>query len=227
MKCSLPWLRRFGLLSFSLMLTGCPQSVEVVTPPGGNPPPVQTNPVSFSVRFNARADTGTFRATLDPNPGYPTTGGTDITSAFQPNLTAGSQAIAVITVPHPCSQYPAGCVGEHRLRVEAQMNPSQAFDSTGEERVFRLQGVLPPSSQRPSGADFRIEVTPADQSAPWGANPTYGVRVRSLGGFNQPVTLSAVDLPDGSSARFSPARLTAPVNGSATATMTIAIIMRG
>src|SRR5687767_11961022 len=114
----------------AVALASC-RSVNVLAPPTGNPPPVQTNPVTFTVEFHSRADVGTFRATLDPNPGYPTTGGTNITGDFPQPLRSGGQSTAVVTVQHPCSQFPAGCIGEHRLRVEADMSPSQAFDSTG------------------------------------------------------------------------------------------------
>lgn len=215
-------LTRSWLVILALALGGC-QSVNVVAPPGGNPPPVQTNPVTFTVEFHSRADVGTFRATLDPNSGYPTTGGTDITGDFAPTPTPGGQSSATVTVNHPCQLYPAGCIGEHRLRVEADMSPGQAFDSTGNEHVFRLQGTTtPPPPPPPPSPDFRVEITPADQSAPWGESRSYTVTVRSLNGFNQAVALSATDLPDGSTTSFSSTSVTPPANGTATSTMTIA-----
>lgn len=213
---------RSWLVILALAFGGC-QSVNVTAPPSGNPPPVQTNPVTFTVDFHSRADVGTFRATLDPNAGYPTTGGTDITGDFAPPPTPGGQSSATVTVNHPCQFYPAGCIGEHRLRVEADMSPGQAFDSTGHEHVFRLQGTTaPPPPPPPSGPDFRVEITPADQSLAWGGSASYTVTVRSLNGFNQAVALTAADLPDGSTASLSPTSVTPPANGTATSTMTIA-----
>ena len=70
--------------------------------------------------------------------------------------------------------------------------------------------------------DFDVQVTSPDQAVAWGAGASYTVAVESLNGFSQPVALSADDLPDGATASFSPASVTPPAGGAATATMTLA-----
>jgi IPT/TIG domain len=132
----------------TLALAGCAQSVRVLIPPTGNPPPFlrvnPQDPLTFAVEFHSRADVSTFRATLNPNPGYPTTGGTDITASFSQPFTPGGQSTAVVTVP-PTGRIILQTAGgqEHRLRVEARMRPSRAFDSMGHEHLFRLPGPSP------------------------------------------------------------------------------------
>jgi hypothetical protein len=54
--------------------------VRVTAPPGGAA--AQSNPVTFTVQFDPRANVSTFKATLDPTAYNPTMGGTDITSNF-------------------------------------------------------------------------------------------------------------------------------------------------
>jgi hypothetical protein len=73
--------------------------------------------------------------------------------------------------------------------------------------------------------DFTIAATPAVQSTYRGASVTYTIQLASLlvgNPYNSPVTLSANNLPSGTSATFSPATVT-PGTSPQTATMTIAV----
>ena len=122
--------------------------------PSRGPAPAGHGPddVMFAVQFHSRADVSTFRETLDPDFGYPTTGGTDITSSFTQPLTAGGQSTATVAVPPfgSCSlSNNSSCILEHRLRVEAAMRPGQTGDSTAQEHRFWLDEPTPGSGQPP------------------------------------------------------------------------------
>lgn len=180
-----------------LSLAACARSVEVLAPPEGNPPPTQANPVTFTVQFHSRADVGTFRATIDPPLGSGSTTDIDITPDFSLPLAPGGQSSATVTVPQsPCSLLPVGCVQERRLRVRANMSPSQAFDSTGHDHRFRLQGVsAPPPPPPPPSPSVSVTVTPMAAAVVWGQTASYTIEVTGQNGFVGPVSLVADQLP--------------------------------
>jgi len=65
-------------------------------------------------------------------------------------------------------------------------------------------------------ADFTVNLTPANQEICLGSNATVAVSVGSVGGFSNPVTLSAAFSPAGPGASFSPNPVTPPGNSTLT-----------
>ncbi|MFZ2360765.1 MAG: proprotein convertase P-domain-containing protein, partial [Anaerolineae bacterium] len=65
-------------------------------------------------------------------------------------------------------------------------------------------------------ADFTVNLTPANQEICLGNNATVAVSVGSVGGFSNPVTLSAAFSPAGPGASFSPNPVTPPGNSTLT-----------
>src|SRR5690242_16009440 len=61
--------------------------------------------------------------------------------------------------------------------------------------------------QASAKADFALTASPANVSAQQGATASYTVTEQKNNGFSSPVTLSASNLPAGSSATFSPQTL--------------------
>jgi hypothetical protein len=190
------------------------------------------DPVTFTVEFHPRTDVSTFRATLDPNFGYPTSGGTDITANFSPPPTAGGTSSAVVPVPPfgSCSLFnnPA-CVLEHRLRVEARFTSSRAGDTTGNEHRFLLDEPTPgPGTPPPppaSAPSFSLNVTPASRTVQWGSGTTYQVELQRQNNFNGTVAVElrgpgGNPLPAGVTAAPLAVSLT-PGTANATATLNL------
>ena len=203
-----------ALVGCVIFLTGCPRSITVLAPASGNPPPAQSNPVTFTVEFHPRANVGTFSATVDPPLGSGS-GPTDITSNFSPAPAPGGQSTATVTVPQtPCSLLTAGCVQERRLHVHANMSPSQVFDTTGYDHIFRLQGVAaPPPPPPPPSPSVSLTVTPASATAVWGQAASYTVEVAGQNGFSGPVALVADQLPAAVTPSLSASSVTLAANG--------------
>jgi hypothetical protein len=69
--------------------------------------------------------------------------------------------------------------------------------------------------QGPAAADFALSASPASRTIAQGASTTYTVSVTPISGFNGAVTLSAIGLPAGAAAAFSPN----PATGTSTMTV--------
>ena len=217
-----------ALAAALLAVVGCARSVEALAPPDGDPPPVQTNPVTFVVAFHPRADTSAFRATVDP-PSGPAASDIDITAAFSRPLTPGGQSTATLSAPQTsCSLLPLGAADARRLRVEADMRPGRPFDSTGHDHAFRLPCAAgpPPPPPPPAGPSFDLTVTPARQSVVWGDAATFQVDLPGRGGFAGPVTLALRGAgggppPPGISAAVAPSAAATPSAAAPAAAATL------
>jgi hypothetical protein len=188
------------------------------------------NPVNFTVEFHPRAVTGTFRATLNPNAGYPTTGGTDITSSFSQPFTPGGQTTAAVIVPPTGRIIPlTGGIQEHRLRVEAALSPGRVFESTGHEHLFRLSGATtPPPPPPPSSPGISLSAMPAQQTVEWGNGTTYQITLQGQNNFNGTVSVELRGsnnnpLPPGVTSSPVSVMLT-PQSSSATATLNLSTV---
>lgn len=73
-----------------------------------------------------------------------------------------------------------------------------------------------------AAADFEIDAAPAAVTLSPESTASSTVSVTSTGGFSNPVRLSATDLPAGVTARFQPANIDPPANGSGRSTLTFA-----
>jgi len=225
MRYSLPYIAVRVTCLFAA--TGCSHSVVVLTPPSGNPPQVQSNPTAFTVRFDPRADVGSFRATLDPPAGVGARGDIDITADFSRPLAPGGQSTASVMVPPTqCALLLAGCIDERRLRVSANMHSSQPFDVVGEDRQFRIMGTATPRPPPPPPSPY-FQITPQTTklSTHWGTSASYPVEISSRNGFAGSVTLTTQRLPFGATAV--PASASVPPNGSTTASVAIATAQGG
>ena len=223
------------LLVFCLLiLTGCATSVRVLAPPAADQRPTVEveDPVTFTVEFHPRADVSTFRATLDPNFGYPTSGGTDITANFSPPPTAGGTSSAVVPVPPfgSCSLFfNPYCVLEHRLRVEARFTSGRAGDTTGHEHRFLLDEPTPWPRHSPASSSQRTEFFSERDAGkpqrPVGMGTTYQVDLQGQNNFNGTVAVELLGpggnpLPAGVTAAPLAISL-APAAPNATATLNL------
>jgi hypothetical protein len=209
----------------TFFIAACARSVTVVTPPEGSSAPLPSDTVTFTVRFHARADVSTFRAFVDP----PIGGGStpiDVTANFSQPLTPGGQSTAVVVVPQTsCHLLRAGCVDDRLVSVQANMVSSQAFDSRGHSRDFRIHGsTMPPPPPPPPSPSFQFTVPVIDTAVHWGNSVAYALQLTSQNGFAGAVTVTPQNLPFGASAP--PVTVNVPANGSATANLTVAT-MRG
>jgi len=62
----------------------------------------------------------------------------------------------------------------------------------------------------PAVPDVKVQVTPPQQSVPWGQNATYTIKLSSINGYSNVVQLTATNVPDGSSVTFTPAAIAVP-----------------
>lgn len=73
--------------------------------------------------------------------------------------------------------------------------------------------------------DFSVSATPISRTVAQGFSTTYNITVQSTGGFNSPVSLTALNLPGNQvlpGTGFTPQVITPPANSSANSTLTIA-----
>jgi hypothetical protein len=204
-----------ALLGCALLLAGCARSVTVVAPPDANPPTERSNPVTFTVQFHSRANVSTFQATLDPPLDAASPVDIDITSSFSPAPAPGGQSTATVTVPQsPCSLLTVGCRQDRRIRVRADLSPSQAFDSHGHDRTFRLVGVMtPPPPPPPPSPSVTMTIMPTTASVVWGQSASYTLEVSGQNGFAGPVTLTVDQLPANVTPSLSASSVTLVANG--------------
>jgi len=69
--------------------------------------------------------------------------------------------------------------------------------------------------------DFTLAVSPVSFNLPQASSGTATITIQSVGIFNDPVTLSASNLPSGASASFTPNPITPPTEGTVTSIATV------
>ena len=167
------WFPRLdtGVISCGIaLLAGCADSV-IVDAPRKNAS--VADPVTITVEFHPRAVRTSFKAYMDG-------------AAISSFPSSGS----------PVSTSLPLTPGSHTLRVEADMSPLQAFDSTGQDWPFSvLPGPPPPPP--PPVPGFRVSSPPQRASVVWGQTATYNLMLSGTNGFSGTVTLQGNNLPFG------------------------------
>jgi len=81
------------------------------------------------------------------------------------------------------------------------------------------KALLPGLAPSAGTADFSVSATPSSATVTAGGNAGYSVSASSIAGFSRVITFSAIGLPSGASASFSPTSVT----GSGSSSLTISI----